>query len=97
MRWVGLLDGLGHLLVAIPAHGAGEEDEELVVLERFDDFGPLDVVRWGVEEAGAFEHAGGIGEPDGVPVGLDLAGGGPAGTGSTVELLKGRRVQEECF
>ena len=29
---IGLLDDLGHLLVAVPAHGAGKEHEELVVL-----------------------------------------------------------------
>ena len=92
---VGLLDDLGHLLVAVPADGAGEEDEEFVVLEDLDDFLPGDVVGGGVEQARALQHSGRIGEPDGVPVGLDLAGRGPAGAGATVELLKGGRVQEE--
>ncbi len=48
---VGLLDLLGHALIAVPAHGAGEEDEELVVLQDLDDLLPLDVVGRSVQKA----------------------------------------------
>ena len=92
---VGLLDDLGHLLVALPAHGAGEEDEELVVLEDADDVRPTQVVGRSVDQARPLQHARGIGEPDRVPVGLDLACGGPAAACAAIELLKGGRVEEE--
>ena len=92
---IGLLDDFGHLLVAVPAHGAGEEDEELVVLQDADDVLPAEVVGRSVDQARSLQHSGGIGEPDGIPVGLDLAGGGPAAAGATVKLFKGRRIQEQ--
>jgi hypothetical protein len=74
-RGICLLNNSGHLLIALSAHAAGEEDEELVILEDLDDLLPIDVVGWRIEEAGALQHAGRISEPNGVPVGLDLAGG----------------------
>ena len=49
----------------------------------------------GVEQTRALQHAGGVGQPHRVPVGLDLTGRGPAGTGTAVEILKRRRIQEE--
>ncbi len=84
-------------MVAGPAYGGGEEDEELVALGDLDGLVRRDVVRRGVEKPRALEHAGGIGEPDGVPVGLDLAGCGPAGAGAAVKVFKGGRVQEAVF
>jgi hypothetical protein len=48
---VGLaLDGLGEGVVAGPADGRGEEDEELVVLGDLDGLFGGDVVGRGVEE-----------------------------------------------
>ena len=75
----------------------GEEHEELVVLRDLDGLVGGDVVGRGVEQPRTLQHAGGIGEPDGVPVGLDLAGCGPAGAGATVEVFEGGRVQEQGF
>src|ERR1700722_7186276 len=86
---IGGLDGLGEALIAFPTYGRGEEDEELVLLANLDGLGCRDVVRWRVEQARSFEETGGIGEPDGIPVGLDLTGGGPARTGAAVEILEG--------
>ena len=92
------LMALGHPLVARPADGAGEEDQEFVVLaESRSTLRPGDVVRVGVEQARALQHAGRIGEPDRVPVGLDFAGGGPARAGATIEILKGRRVENSVL
>ena len=92
---VGALDGFGQSVVAVPADGRGEEDEELVALGDLDGLVGGDVVRRGVEELRAFEHAGGIGEPDGVPVRLDFADCGPARACAAVEVFKGGRVQEQ--
>ena len=94
---VALLDHLGGALVAVPAHGAGEEDEELVVLQDVNDILPVEVVGRSVDQAGTLKHAGGIGEPDRVPVGLDLAGCGPAAAGAAIELFKGGGVEEQCL
>ena len=94
---IGGLDGPCEGVVAAPTHGGGEEHEELVVLGDLDGLVRGDVVGRGVQQLRALEHAGGIGEPDGVPVGLDLAGSGPAGAGTTVKVLKGGRIQEQMF
>jgi hypothetical protein len=56
--WVGSLDGLGEALVALPADGGGEEDEELEVLANLDGFVGFDVMGRGIEDAGALEVAG---------------------------------------
>lgn len=92
---IGALDGLGEGVVTGPADGRGKEDEELVALGDLDGLVGGDVVGRGVQQLRALEHAGGIGEPDGVPVGLDLAGSGPAGAGAAVEVFEGGRVQEQ--
>ncbi len=92
---VGLLDGLGEGVVAGPADGGGEEHQELVALGDLDGLVRGDVVRGRVEEARAFQQAGGIGEPDGVPVGLDFADSGPAGACAAIEVFKGGRIEEQ--
>ncbi len=94
---VGLLDGLGERVVAGPADGRGEEHQELVAFGDLDGLFGRDVVRRGVEKAGALEHAGGVGEPDGIPVGLDLADGGPAGACAAIEVFKGGRIEEQSL
>jgi hypothetical protein len=94
---VGLLDGAGEPVVAGPAYSRGKEHEELEALGDLDGLLGADVVGRSVEQLGALEHAGGIRQPDGVPVGFDLARRGPTGAGTTVEVFKGRRVQEQSF
>src|SRR5580698_1565832 len=76
-RGICLLNDSGHLLIALPAQAAGKENEEFVILEDLDDLLPFDVVGWRIEETGSLQHAGRISEPNGVPVGLDLAGSRP--------------------
>jgi len=92
---IGSLDGLGETLIAFPANGRGEEYEEFVAFADLDGLGGADVVRRSVEQVRAFEQTGGIGEPDGIPVRLDFAGSGPTGTGATIEVLEGGRIEEE--
>src|ERR1700744_4341085 len=89
------LDGSGEAVVTGPAYGRGEEDEEVEVFGDLDGFIRGDVVGRGIEELRSFEHASGIGEPDGVPVGLDLAGGWPTGAGATVKIFKGGRIEKQ--
>ncbi len=96
-RRIRRLDGFGEALVALPADGGGEEHQELVVLADLDGFLGGDVVRRGVEQPRTLQQAGWIGEPDGVPVGLDLARRRPARTGAAIEVLERGRVEEECF
>src|SRR6185437_10491725 len=91
------LDGASKTVVAGPADGGGEEHQELVALGDLDGLVGGDVVGRGVEQPRTLQHAGGIGEPDGVPVGLDLAGRGPAGAGAAVEVLERGRIQEQGF
>ena len=92
---VGALDGLGQSVVSMPADGRGKEHEELKVFGNLDGLVGGDVVRRSVQKLRAFQHPGGIGEPDRVPVRLDFADCGPAGAGTTVEVFKGGRVQEQ--
>ena len=89
------LDGLGEALVAFPADGRGEEYQELVVLADLDGFVGGDVVRGRIEKAGTLKQACRVCEPDGVPIGLDFARGGPARTRASVKVLKRGGIQEQ--
>ena len=91
------LDGFGKALVALPSHRGSKQHQELVVFADLDRLLGGDVVGRRVEQPRTLKQAGRIGEPDRVPVGLDLACGRPARTGAAVEVLEGRRVEEECF
>ena len=97
MCGLAVFDGLGDADVAGESGSAGEEHEQFVVLAGADRFFRRDVVRRGVEQARAFEHARGIGEPDRIPVRFDLTRRGPARTGASIEILKRRRIQKQCF
>src|SRR5882757_10358691 len=94
---VGVFDGTGETMVAAPAYGRGEEDEEFIALSDLDRLFRRDVVGRGVQELRAFQHSCGIGEPDGVPVRLDLAGSGPAGAGTAVKILERGRIEKQRF
>ena len=72
------LDGASKGVIARPADSRGEEDQELKALRELDGLFRGDVVRRCVKELRTLQHTGGIGEPDRIPVGLDLAGCGPA-------------------
>ena len=92
-----VFDGLGDAHVARKSWSAREQHEQFIVLTGADRLFRRDVVRRGVEQARAFEHSGRIGEPDRIPVGLDLTRGGPARTCAPIEILKRRRIQKQCF
>ena len=92
---VGGLDGLREGVVTGPAYGRRKEHEELEVFGDLDGLVGRDVVRWSVEQARAFEQTGGVSEPDGIPVRLDLADCGPAGACAAIKVLKRWRIQEQ--
>ena len=96
-RRIGRFDGFGKALVAFPAHGGCEQHQELVVLADLDGFLGGDVVGRRIEQARTLKQAGRIGEPDRVPVGLNLACRRPARTCAAVEVFERRRVEEEVF
>ena len=54
-----------------------------------------DLVGRGVHDFAVGQHPGGIAEPDGIPVGFNLAGRGPARTGAPIETLERRGIQEQ--
>jgi hypothetical protein len=94
---IGLADCFGKALIAGPPGCACEEHEEVIVPCNLDRLGGGNVMRRCVEQARTLEHAGRIRKPDRVPVRLNFTGGGPTGTGTSIEVLKRRRVQKQCF
>ena len=86
-----------HAQIAVESHGGREQHDELVILGGSNDLSRSDVVRRAIEQAAARQHASGIGEPNRIPVGLDLARGGPARAGASIEFLETRRVQGTAF
>ena len=55
-RRIGCLDGLGQPLIALPAHGRGEQHQELVVLADLDGLFGRDVMRRGIQQARALQQ-----------------------------------------
>ena len=94
---IAVFDGLSYADVARESRSACEQHEQFVVLAGSDRFFRCDVVRRGVQQPRAFQHPCGIGEPDRIPVRFNLARGGPARAGAPIEILKRRRIQEQCF
>ena len=94
---IAVFDGLGDADIAGKSRRAGEQHEQFVVLAGADRFFRRDVVRRGVQQARALQHSGRIGEPDRIPVRFNLTRSGPARTGAPIEILKRRRIQEQCF
>jgi hypothetical protein len=94
---VGSLDGLRQALVACPADGRREQDQELVVLADLDGLIRGNVVRVGIEQPRTLQQSGRISQPDGVPIGLNLARSGPARTRATVKVLERGRIQQKRF
>ena len=69
--------------VALKAGRRREQDDELVVTRNPHRFGRGDLVRRGVEEAAAFEHARRVRQPDRIPVlRFDFPRRRPAGAGA---------------
>jgi hypothetical protein len=87
----------GQLDVAGEAGRAGEQHQEPVVLADLDGLFRADVMRRSVEHAGTFQHAGRIGQPHRVPVGLNLASSRPTRTGAAVVILERGWIQKECL
>src|SRR5262245_37670432 len=81
--------------VALKSRGRGEEHDEVVVAGDLDRLRHSYFVRRGIEHATVGKHAGRIGEPDGIPVRLDLASRWPARARAAVVALEAGWVQEE--
>ncbi len=63
-----------------------------VVFADFDRLAPVDFVGRGVDDSAAGNQAGGIGEPNGIPIRFDLAGCGPTRACAAVEIFEARRI-----
>ena len=94
---IGFFDSVRNADVALEAGRAGEQHEQFVVLGDTNGFFGADVMRRCIQQARAFEHAGRVGKPDGVPVGFDFARSRPAGARAPIEILKGGRIEKQCF
>ena len=77
-----------HAQIAVEAHRGGEQHHKLVVLRDLHYFRWGGVPRRRIQQSAALQHSGGISQPDGIPVGLDLASGGPTGPRAAVKLLE---------
>ncbi len=91
---IGLFHLGGQTDIARESRGAGEQQQDLILLGELNRLLGGDVVRWSVQQARTFQHSSRIGEPDRVPVGLNLSGSGPARTGSSIKVFERRRIQE---
>src|SRR5208282_556466 len=96
-RGIGFLDLAQKLDVAGKPDRGSKQDEEFVVLANLDSLPPVDPMRRGVHQPATGNQSGRIRQPDGVPVGLNLARRRPARTCPAVEVLKTWRVQQHRF
>ena len=94
---IAVFDGLGYADVAVEPRSARKQHEQFVIFAGADRLFRRDVVRRGVEQARALDHPGRISEPDRIPVRFDFTRRGPARASAPVEILKRRRIQEQCF
>jgi hypothetical protein len=76
------------------AGSGGVEHQQLELLGHLDGLLDGDFVGRRVDHLAVGQHAGGIAEPHGIPIGFDLAGSWPARAGATIEAFKGRRIQK---
>ena len=86
----------GYFRVHVEAGSGGEQHEQFEILGHLDGLRDGDLVRRRVHHFAVGEHAGGIAQPYGIPVGLDFARGRPAGAGAAIEPFKRRRIQKQC-
>ena len=94
---VDVLDPLHQPDISGKPGSARVEDQELVITSDLDRVFCGDVVGWGIEKARTLQHSGRVSQPDGVPVGLNLAGRGPTRTRPAIEVLKRWWIQKQCF
>src|SRR3990172_12155999 len=71
------------------------EHEEVVILRLFDCFGDVVVVRRGVEQPGARDHPGGVGQPGRIPERPHFPRRLVTRPRPPVEVIVGGRVKEE--
>ncbi len=81
-----------HAQIAEETDGGSKKNHELVILSYANNFLGRYVMRRPIKQAAAFEHSRRIGQPNRIPVGFNLACGGPARARSAIKLLKARRI-----
>ena len=94
---IAVLNGLSDADIALEAGSAGEQDQEFVVLGDAYGFLGGDVMGRSVKQTRPLDHAGRVGEPDGVPIGFDFARSGPARARASIKIFKGGWIQKQCF
>ena len=85
---IAVFDRLSDADVAREARRAGEKNEQFVILTGADGLFRGNVVRRGVEQSGALQHARRIGEPDRIPVRFNFTRSGPARACAPIEIFK---------
>jgi len=92
-----IFESFGEGAVALEGGGAGMNDDEFVVAGDAENITAGEVIWGGVEQAGAFDERGWLGEPSGIPERADLAFCLVAGACAAIEAFPGRWVDEESF
>jgi penicillin amidase len=89
------LHHFGNLDIDVETGRGGEKHQQFELSRHRDGLFDRDFVRRGVDYFAVGQHAGGIAEPDGIPVGFDLPRSGPAGTRTSIEAFERRRIQKQ--
>ena len=89
-----LLHHLCNLHVDVKTGRRSEEHKQIVLRRHGHCLINSDLMRRSIDDRAIRDHTGRIAEPHRVPVGFNLAGSRPPGTGPTVKALKRRRVKE---
>src|SRR5438046_2711854 len=73
------------------------DHDQVVIFRLRDRAGEVVIMGRRIEQARAWNHAGGIRQPGRIPERPDLAGGLVSGTGAAVEIVVGGRIEEESL
>ena len=94
---VGFLDFPDELDVALQANRGGEQNKKFVVFADLDCLPPVYFVGRCVQQPASRNHACGVRQPNWVPIGFNLACGGPPRARAAVKIFKTRRIQQQCL
>src|SRR5262245_30075920 len=87
-----LFHSLSQLEIIVEADMRSKEYDEIVLYGDLRRLFRADVMRGCIEQSGnsaqVADHCRGIGEPDGIPITLDLSRRRPTRTGAAIELFK---------
>src|SRR5215813_335629 len=91
------LDLADQLNVAVKSNGGRVKNQKFVALADFDCLLPVDLMWRGVQQPAPGNQSCRIGQPNRIPIGLNLARRGPPRTGPAVEVLKARRIHQQSL